>query len=236
MTIVKLQKMTLCGLLEEKFRVLDQLQQFGGSHLIPLTELPGSVETASHKITDKAVSALKYLMQCRNKRHQVNSTDEFNLEDVVQQTLMVKAEYRQLSDRRDFLVKRIGEVEPWGDFTLTELDEMGHIRLWFYIVPKRLMNKLDSELVYQVVHQDNINCYVVVLSEMEPESTAIPVPRTHTGKVPLSQLKKQLEHAELQLEDIQAERESLTRWITQISMSLVKNEESAPSMLILMRA
>lgn len=227
MAIVTLKKMTLCGLLEEKSQVLERLQRLGNAHLIPLTELPVSTEAASHQITEKAVSALKYLMQCRNKRHQVQSAEEFKLEEVVEQVQMVQAECRRLSDRRDFLLKRIAEIEPWGDFKLSELAELGHIRLWFYIVPKRLMNKLDNELVYQVVHRDNINCYVVVLSEQEPESTAVPVPRTHTGKVPLSQLRKQLEYTELQLEDIQAERESLTRWITQISKSLVNNQDQA---------
>lgn len=227
MSIVTLKKITLCGLLEEKSDTLERLQRLGGAHLIPLTELPVSTETASHQITEKTVGALKYLLQCGNKRHQVHNAEDFNLEDIVEQTLMVQAHCRRLSDQRDFLLKRIEEIEPWGDFKLTEQEDLGRIRLWFYIVPKRMMSKLDPDLVYQVVHQDNINSYVVVLAEQEPDTAAVPVPRTHTGKVPLSQLKKRLELTRLQLEDIQAERESLTRWITQISLSLVKNQDQA---------
>lgn len=227
MAIVTLKKITLCGLLTEKTQLLQRLQRLGGAHLIPLTELPMSAEMASHKITEKAVNALKYLMQCPNKRHQVRDTDDFHLPEVVEQVLQVQAAFRRLSDHRDFLLKRIAEIEPWGDFCLTEQDDLGRIKLWFFIVPKRLMNKLDSELVYQVVHQDNLNCYVVVLAEQEPPVSAVPVPRTHTGTVPLSRLKKRLEQTELQLEDLQADRESLTRWITLISMSLIQNEDQA---------
>lgn len=227
MAIVTLKKMTLCGLLSEKSQILQRLQGLGGTHLIPLTELSVSAEMATHKITEKAVNALKYLMQCRNKRHQVRELDDFNLEQVIEQVLLVQDTYRRLSDQRDFLIKRIEEIEPWGDFCLTEKDDLGRIKLWFYIVPKRLMNKLDHELVYQVVHQDNLNCYVVVLAEQEPAVSAVPVPRTHTGKVPLSRLKKRLEQTKLQLEDLQADRESLSRWITLISLSLIKNQEQA---------
>ncbi|WP_305907984.1 ATPase [Methylomarinum sp. Ch1-1] len=227
MSIVSLKRMTLCGLLDEKASILHQLQALGGAHLIPLTEMPESAQTATQHITEKAVNALKYLMQCRNKRHQVHDDEEFNLETVVDNVAKVRYECRLLSDQRDFLLKRIAEIEPWGDFQLTEKDDLGPIQLWFYIVPKRLMHKLNKALVYQVVHQDNLYCYVVVLSEQEPDSTALPVARTHTGRVPLSQLKKQLQQTELRLEDLQAERESLTRWITLISLSLVKNEEHA---------
>ncbi len=227
MAIVKLKKITLCGLLEEKSRILEQLQRLGGAHLIPLTALPVSAAEASQQITETATDALKYLLQCRNKRHQLHTSENFDLQEVVDRTLMVKAECRRLSDQRDFLQKRIGEIEPWGDFRLTNQEDLGRIRLWFYIVPKRLMSKLDPNLVYQIVHQDNIRCYVVVLAEQEPESAAMPVPRTHTGKIPLSQLKNQLAYTQLQLEDIQAERESLTRWITLISLSLVENQDQA---------
>ena len=63
MAIVALKKITLCGLLSEKKDILDSLQRLGGAHLIPMTELPVTAETASHQMTEKAVDALKYLMQ-----------------------------------------------------------------------------------------------------------------------------------------------------------------------------
>ncbi len=227
MAIVKLKKMTLSGLSREKQRVLEKLQQLGGAHLIPLTERSTPTEIATLAHTEQVVHALKYLVSCPKKRHQVSDWEDFDLQAVADHVLRVKAEIRQLADQRDFLIKRIAEIEPWGDFTLPEKEELAGIRLWFYRVPGRYMNKLPDDLIKQVVHQDNIYSYVVVLSTVEPQAQAMPVPRTHTGSVPLSQLRKNLERIELQLEDMHAERESLTRWITLLSLSLFQNEDQA---------
>jgi len=70
------------------------------------------------------------------------------------------------------------------------------------------------DLVWQVVHKDNLNSYVVVIADQEPPLSSMPVARTHTGKIPLSELKNELNHVELAMEDLQAQRESLTRWVT----------------------
>lgn len=223
MAIVKLKKMTLCGLLKEKAAVLEKLQQIGAAHLIPLSEVALSPDFSSQDNTEKVVNALKYLNKCAKKRHQVDSRDDFDLLKVADQVLNVQEEIRRLSDQRDFLIKRIAEVEPWGDFEVSE--DLAGIKLWFYIVPKRLMSQLSEDLVFQVVHQDNLRCYVVVLSACEPPGSSVPVPRTHTGKIPLSQLKNNLEQVELGLEDMQAERESLTRWISLMSLSLFDNQD-----------
>jgi len=227
MAIVELKKLTLCGLLAEKTGVLKKLQSLGGSHLISLNKLLVSTEEASQKQTEKAIQAVKYLNQCANKRHQVHYDNAFDLDTVVQQVIQVQADIRTLSDQRDFLVSRIAEIKPWGDFDLKADDDFGGIKCWFYIIPKRLMKDLDKELIFQLVHEDNIHCYVVILAEQEPAESSVPVPRTHTGVVSLSKLIKQLQSVELDLEDKQAERASLTRWISLISLSLTQNKENA---------
>jgi len=90
------------------------------------------------------------------------------------------------------------------------------------------MRKLDnSEWVWQVVYKDNLFDYVVVIAEQEPNPAAMPVARTHTGKLPLSELKTELNETELALEDLQAERESLTRWMALIAVNLNKAHEDA---------
>jgi V/A-type H+/Na+-transporting ATPase subunit I len=224
MAIVQLKKLTLCGLLTEKQQILESLQQLGGSHLISLNNGYAKLQSVRHESTEVALAALKYLNQCVKKRHQIHHVADFNMAEVVQKVSSIQAEMREVGDRRDFLIDRIAEIEPWGDF---QLGDLGDIKFWFYIVPKRLMKKLDEKLVYQIVHTDNIHHYVVVLSAQEPELSSVPVPRTHTGKVPLSQLKKQLQEAELRLEDLQAERESLTRWIALLSINLFKTQDLA---------
>ena len=88
------------------------------------------------------------------------------------------------------------------------------------------MKLLKDDLVFQIVHTDNTHYFVVVLAEQEPPSTSVPVPRTHTGKIPLSELQRDLQTIELALEDKQAERQSLTRWITLIAQNLADNEDA----------
>jgi len=227
MAIVELKKLTLCGLLSEKTEVLKKLQLLGGSHLISLNKQLVSTELASEKQTEKTIQALKYLNQSANKRHQVQHDQAFDLDAVVQQVLQVQTDIRTLSDQRDFLISRIAEIKPWGDFNLKADDDFGGIKCWFYIIPKRLMKDLDNHLIFQVVYEDNIHCYVVILAEQEPSESSMPVPRTHTGVVSLSELIKQLQSVELALEDKQAERASLTRWIALIALSLAENNDKA---------
>ncbi|MCF6251358.1 MAG: ATPase [Methylococcaceae bacterium] len=227
MAIARLKKLTFCGLKKEKELLLEKLQVLGGAHLISLNTQGGTTEITTHKHTEKAIHALKYLNQCANKRHQMNDKEVFHLDEIVDQVLDVQLQIRMLTDQRDFLMKRIEEVKHWGDFNLAKEGDLAGIRLWFYIVPKRLMQQLHDDLIFQVVHKDNIHCYVVVLAEQEPPIASVPVPRTHTGKIPLSQLVKDLQTVELALQDKQAERESLTRWIALITMNLAENEDHA---------
>ncbi len=226
MAIVALKKITLCGLRSEKTGVLKKLQLLGGAHLIPLNKQVFSTEITTQKLTEKAIEALKYLIQCARKRHQINDNKDFDLNNVVQQVVQIQTDFRTLNDQRDFLINRIKEIKSWGDFNLSTEADLGGIKFWFYIIPKRLMKQLKDNLVYQVVHADNIHCFVVVLAKQEPPTASVPVPRTHTGQVPLSALKKDLQTIELALEDKQAERQSLTRWITLIVQNLAKNEDA----------
>jgi V/A-type H+-transporting ATPase subunit I len=220
MAIVPLLKLTLCGLKADKQSVLEQLQNLGKAHLISLNKLVVSSESATHQYTEKVLEALKYLNQSGRKRHQVINPAHFDLDAVVDQVLAVRQAIRQLTDHKDFLLNRIEEIKPWGNFNLVPDQDMGGYKCWFYIVPKRLMKKLDAELIYQVVHEDNINCYVVVLSRQEPSSSQMPVPRSHTGKKPLHELENELHALELAIEDKIAERESLTRWIGLMTRTL----------------
>jgi V/A-type H+/Na+-transporting ATPase subunit I len=101
-------------------------------------------------------------------------------------------------------------------------------KLWFYIVPQRQMAQLASlELPWQVVHRDNRRAWVVVIHPQEPPRDALPVPRTMAGALSLSEVRRRLEAAELELEDIQAEHYALTRWIHLISTHLARAEDAA---------
>ena len=220
MAILKLKKLTFCGLLAEKSHVLTELQAMGDLHLIRQRPERRAKERGAGKQAEHVIEALRFLNDCPNKRHQVKTAKNFNLEHTVEHVLKIKDKTRELTDRHDAIQKRIKELEPWGNFQLPESGLLAAQRFWFYIIPKRLMNKLhDCAYVWQTVYQNNLYCYVVVISETEPPEHALPVARTHTGSVPLAELDNQSAELALALEDLQAQRESYTRWITLITAS-----------------
>mgnify|MGYP002784309219 FL=1 len=81
------------------------------------------------------------------------------------------------------------------------------------------------ELPWQRVAQDQRFSYVVIIANQEPPKEALPVPRIHAGDVPLEQLKYQLQQVELEIEDLQAEHDSLSRWIYLLSRNLAEIDD-----------
>jgi len=254
MSITVLKKVTVCGLIEEKKQVLDRLQSLGCLHLLPLRPPPEEPEKAAPEHPELAYEALKFLTDCPHKRHQVREDEHFSIDRCVDQILTVKQNIRDLSDRCDFLAARIKEVEPWGDFKLPPAEDLAGRKLWFYIVPLGKLGELprqdsgnrdqgtgDQKMdpstlipdpcslipVWQLVHRDNRFAYVVVVAEEEPPKDSMPVARTHMGALSLSELKAQFNETQIELEDSQAERESLTRWIYLITRNLARAEDKA---------
>jgi V/A-type H+-transporting ATPase subunit I len=227
-SIARLNKLTLAGLLKEKTQVLEQLQMLGCLHLVSLAGTPREPEETPPEHAVAARRALRYLTETSKKRRQVRSARGFDMDGTVARVLASQQRLRAVTDHRDALVTRIAELEPWGDFHLPPPDALGGCMLWFYIVPERQMPLLESLTVpWQVVHKDNRQSWVAVIDPQEPPRDALPVPRTHTGAVSLSELSRQIEETELELEDVEAERLSLTRWIYLMSRSLDRAEDQA---------
>ncbi|MDY6891338.1 MAG: V-type ATP synthase subunit I [Pseudomonadota bacterium] len=230
MSIVTLQKATLIGLTADKAQVLDQLQALGLMHIIPLRErsLEHEVELFEGVQPEQLQQTIRYLLSCPHKRKQVTTERHFNLRQVVEGALKNRKSRLALSERRDFLRKRIKDLEPWGSFHLPGEHGLYGQLLWFYLVPNYRMHELEPlDLPWAVVHRDNRNSYVAVISPEEPRSNQLPVPRTHTGSVPLAQLQLQLEDLEIELETLDAEREAYTRWLYLLQRSLAGSEDAA---------
>ena len=225
MSIVPLKKITFCGTVKEKGMIMQSLQKLGCMHLVPLkTGSPQAENTGAVK-PERAYKALRYLSDTPKKRRFITDINLFHIEEVVDRALANHDRTRQAVDERDSLVKRIQQVEPWGDFTFPSLDELAGIRFWFYTVSSGKMKQLAKvELPWQTVHHDQSNHYIVVLSKEEPEAGIMPMSRTHIGAVSLSELKRQLNDLEIELEDLAVERESLTRWLLLLTKSLVSAE------------
>jgi len=228
MSIARLRKLTLAGLLREKTQVLEQLQALGCLHLVSLAGVTREPEETPPQHAVAARRALRYLAEVPNKRRQVRTGKAFDMDATVARVLANQQRLRTVTDRRDALVVRIAELEPWGDFSFPPPGALGGCMLWFYIVPERQMPLLEAlTMPWQVVHKDNRQSWVAVIDPGEPPRDALPVPRTHTGAVSLSELARQLEETELELEDAEAERLALTRWIYLMSRSLDRAEDHA---------
>ncbi|MEN8261246.1 MAG: hypothetical protein ABFS02_11790, partial [Pseudomonadota bacterium] len=228
MTIARIKKITLIGLSREKRLILGHLQELGCMHLNPLREESG-VDYLQPGLTviEEAYEALKYLHGCPRKRHQVLSEAGFELAKCVEEILKNRRHIRYVTDLRDFLAQRITDLEPWGDFKLSPIDALAGYRLWFYRAPAALIEQLPrTDLIWQMVRRDPRFAYVVVIAKDEPPVEAMPAPRVHTGSVPISELRLRLNDIELELEDLVAEREALTRWIYLISRNLARAEDA----------
>ena len=223
MSIVPLVKVTVYGHADDKEEVLAGLQNLGCLHLISLA--PDQV-TQAEGPTPEARAALRFLQRCPRQRRQVRDPARFDAETVERRVLAIRDRIRELEDEADRLDARIEELLPWGDFRLPPLQELGGNRLWFYIVPHRDMVRLRaSDWVHEVVSRDHQYAYVVVVSAEEPRG--LPVERTRTGRRPLSELRRRLEDVLLETEDLQGEREALTRWCLLFARSLSHLEDRA---------
>ncbi|MFG1489903.1 V-type ATP synthase subunit I, partial [Oceanospirillum sp. HFRX-1_2] len=229
MSILKLKKASIIGMSQNKSEMLDAIQTLGVMHIIPLSDAatkPNSeVEDTSPELLKRC---LQYLLSSPQKRRQVTRESQLDLNKVLHQVDRNRQNRIRLSEKRDFLEKRIKDLEPWGEFTLPDLTDLNHEKLWFYLVPNYKMQDVEaSHLPWMQVHRDNRHTYIVVIAPDEPDASIMPVPRTHTGYVPLSELKEQLEETEIQLEAAEGEREALTRWIFLLQQSVASTENQA---------
>ena len=227
MAVMPLRRISVLGPLAAKRDALERLQELGCVHLIDAARVHEEGPPTSDE-AQQAHEALRYLADCPERRHQVAKDIPFDMKQVVARALEIKQSLRDLNDRREFLDHRIGLLSLWGEFSLPRLSDIAGQRLWFYIVPfNQLGDVRESGLVWQEVNRDNQQAYIVVVSPDEPYITAMPVVRTHTGDVALSELREELQKVRLEIEDLMAERASLTRWTERLRDNLDAAEDRA---------
>ncbi len=226
MSIVPLRKATVVGLTGDKREALARLQDLGCMHLLPLRAVKR--DEAALEPPEELQQALKYLLACGVKRRQARYERDFDPERVARQALANQQQLAELRDAHDLLAKRAADLEPWGDFRFPPEGALDGRKLWFYVVPHYKMNKVRAtQHVWAQVHRDNRFAYIAVIAREEPAEDAMPAPRTHTGAVPLSELKRNLERLAVAIEELEAERQSLTKWIYLLSANLAAIEDEA---------
>jgi V/A-type H+/Na+-transporting ATPase subunit I len=227
MSIINLKKISFFGPTREKESILDKLQSMGGMHLTALGKQSTDQEQIDIQKYEHIFKALKYLQSCPKKRHQAIVDDAFNLKLCVERVLQNQRRSIETEDQYKFLRKRIASVEPWGDFQLPKIDDIGGFRFWFYKVPVGKIKYISTmTLAWQIVYRNHRHAYIIVIAKDEPPVETMPAPRVHIGSQSLSQLRKQLIETAIEIEDLCAERESLTRWILMIGKNLAHIENA----------
>ncbi|HTD17568.1 MAG TPA: hypothetical protein VK673_20455 [Chthoniobacterales bacterium] len=219
-------KISLFGTNTQQRAALDDLQTLGCVHLISTRKESIPVELTTPGWNESLATALRHLYRAPQRRHQENDWQNFKVGEIVKVILKNKAQQRELADRRIALRSRITELTPWGNFALPPLAEIGGFRLWFYRLPLRELKKVNQVTEpWEIVAKDHRFAYLVVISKEEPHSGFLPVPRTHAGEVALDELKRSLLRLELQIEDLLAEQNALSRWISLLARNLAVVED-----------
>jgi len=225
MSIVSLVKVTFYGHTDDRQQILSDLQEIGCLHLIALVPEKESLHKEGG-LTSRSRQALRFLTSCPNRRRQVRDPKKFFARATEQKALGLLDKIQDLQAEKDFLIGRIENLRPWGEFSFPSREALNNLRLWFYVVPHKDMKHFESaDLIWEEISRDSRFCYVAVISENQP--AGMPVERVRTGNKSLSQLEDRLEELELELEDLQAERAGLTRWCTLFASSIDRLEDEA---------
>jgi V/A-type H+-transporting ATPase subunit I len=227
MSIAVMKKVALIGAAPDKSRALTELQELGCMHLVPLAPEAATTAELTTSAARPAHEALRYLLDARMKRRQVQYEDGFDILEVTQEALANRRRKREVQERIDATQDRIRQVEPWGNFELPPVDDLGGYRFWFYVVPHYQLRRIQTDRPWKIVHRDSRHSYVVVLSKDLPSPASVPVPRSRLGIRSLKELRRALSEAELEMEDVRADQWALTRFISLMIRNLARAEDTA---------
>ncbi|WP_425084640.1 V-type ATP synthase subunit I [Ruegeria profundi] len=228
MSVARLKKLSLVGRAAQKIETLEALQALGCMHVLPLVPPPAEPEKVNERGAHEAYKALRFLTDVAEPRRQIQRDPEFQMDQFVKDVLDLMQRTRDMSDRRDFLAHRIAQVQPWGDLDFPPDDVLAGNRLWFYQLPLKHRGALEGlALPWAILEQDHRFIYAVLIAPDEPADDILPVPRTHTGSLPIHELEAQLEEAEIAIEALEAERVAQTRYLTLMRRNLSVAESAA---------
>lgn len=228
MAIVKLRKITMLGKASLHDHVLEGLQRLGCVHLIDLADKQDK-EVWQHPIRSELHDALRYLEACPDQRPTSTHTAGYDPHKVSRVVLENRSKHRELSERRENLIREIDKITPWGNFTLPSSEQIGGRRLWFYRLRHRQVATLKANsIAYTLVSRDNEFEYVVVIAKNEP--VGVPVAATEMGQASLSELQEELVDVDQKLEALDLERISMTRWVSRLTSDLAMADDETSRM------
>lgn len=227
MSIVALEKVTLCGPRADKPAILAALQALGLVHLVSLRPAALRGEEPSEHPED-AYRALRWLLDNPQRRLQVSDDQEFDFDAVVQAVTHNRQALIETRNRLEQLQAQHRLLEPWGRFDPPAAHQLSGLRFWYYILPLRQFNELDKEgLTWAVVKRDPRQVFLILIAEREPPRDRMPARPVPIGHLSLDRLEHLMERARQRIEELEFERLSQTRWISLLSRDLARAEDRA---------
>jgi V/A-type H+/Na+-transporting ATPase subunit I len=212
MSIVAMQRVSLCGLLREKAEALEGLQALGVMHLVPL-RTPEPLVPEDPEKRRRAELAFRHIMDSPQQLRPYRFGTAFDADGVIAQIMANRRKLRTLNDRRDALAAQVEVLAHWGEFTLPSPEALGGQRVWLYalgVKERHLLDKLG--LPWAIVGRRPTILHVAVISADPPAPEVLPVAPIAAGDVPLSRLRERLHDTEVAIERAAMERASLTHW------------------------
>ena len=213
MSIERLLKTTIVGPAGRKREILAALQAAGVMHVEGLPEALRRDARTKPLGAERAHAAVRYLSGAPRIRTQVVSDPDFDVEAFIDEVLSNREARRSAGDRREILLQRIAQLEPFGDFALPDtVEELNGNRLWFYVCPVRGLAAFEQQdLPWTILHRTSSRAYIALISPDEPPESIGPASRSHVGSRRLSHLTNLLAVLDLEIDELDAEREGLTR-------------------------
>lgn len=206
MSIVALERVMLIGRRADAPALLAELQTLGLMHLDVLGN------GAAGDIDARIRHAFRWLSRTRLQRHRQRAAEGFDAGALVARIEAIRRELKALEDERLALTRRIEDVRPWGNFAFADIAGHPELRFWFYEVHAGGLTAFEqSPLVWAEVARDAHRHFVVVIAAEEPAD--LRARRTHVGGRSLEHLEARLNAVEVAIDDLQAERAGLTRWL-----------------------
>lgn len=228
MSVAPVKKVTLAGRRTQKEETLAHLQALGCMHVVPLVDAPREPEKAVTRAAEDAYKALRFLTPLEGERRQVQRDEGFDVYAFIDEVLTLKQKTREVGDRRDFLADRIETLRPWGELVFPGHEATSGYLLWFYELPVKERAALQAlDVPWEVVAADARTLYVVVIAPHEPDEDLLPVPRSHVGSEPISELEIRLIEAEIDLEALHADRLAQTRYLKLLRSHMSEAETKA---------
>ena len=227
--ITKMKKLTFLVYHKEYNTFLKDIRDLGVVHIDEKQQ--GVVDNAELQESMKTYSSINatiaYLQKFTDKKFE-GTTQPASVErgmELAKEVEVLKLRSEKMTQQLQSLQKETDIMKPWGEFSwaaLKEIEKTGY-KLQFYISSARDFNQEWVDLYQAVIIKSTGSQYYFVVFSKEDENVDIPVERARLSEHSLSELEKQSQHIEEELEALNNKLITLSN--TEIeSLELAKNE------------